>query len=198
MREPKAGADRLSAFSDAVIAVIITLMALELKAPEEATVSALLPLWPTALSYAVSYLFIAIIWINHHHLLRFVESATPGLIWVNFGHLFLVSLVPFATAWIARTGFAAIPVAAYAAMFVCVNVAYVLFQRTVFLQADPGAFPEGARRVAKRRSYATLAIFAGASVVSLLAPAAGFGLVCCALILYLRPEPPGIRLGIRP
>jgi len=193
MRESTTGAERLSTFSDAVIAVIITLMALELKAPEEATLSALLPLWPTAVSYAVSYLFIAIIWVNHHHLLRFADSATPSLIWVNFGHLFLVSLVPLATAWVARTGFAAIPVAAYAGLFVCVNVAYVLFERTVFAQADAGAFPERARRLAKRRSFATLAIFAVASATALFVPAAGFVLVCCALILYLRPEAPGVR-----
>ena len=95
--------DRLNAFSDAVIAVIITIMALELKAPEQPTFTALASLWPTALSYAVSYLFIAIIWINHHHLMRFVREPTGRLIWLNFLHLFLVSLVPFATQWVARS-----------------------------------------------------------------------------------------------
>ncbi len=100
-----------------VIAVIITIMVLELKAPEEnATFSALLPLWSTAVSYAISYLFIAIIWLNHHHLLRFVKDVTPALIWVNFVHLFFVSLVPFATAWIARTHLASAPVVVYAAI----------------------------------------------------------------------------------
>lgn len=102
-------------------------------------------------------------------------------------------IVPFATAWIARTGFAAIPVAAYAGLFVCVNVAYVLFERTVFAQADPAAFPERARRLAKRRSFSTLAIFAVASATALFVPAAGFVLVCCALILYLRPEAPALH-----
>jgi uncharacterized membrane protein len=102
MHEQKTTPDRLGAFSDAVLAVIITIMVLELKAPEEATFLALLPLWPTAISYAVSYLFIAIIWLNHHHLLHFVSHTTPALIWVNFAHLFGVSLVPFATAWIAH------------------------------------------------------------------------------------------------
>lgn len=106
--EHKTTTERLGAFSDAVIAVIITVMVLELKAPEDATTfSALLPLWPTA----VSYLFIAIIWLNHHHLLRFVKHVTPALIWVNFAHLFFVSLVPFTTAWIARTHLASAPVA---------------------------------------------------------------------------------------
>ncbi len=73
MREQKPTADRVGAFSDGVIAVIITIMVLELKAPDEAKFSALLPLWPTAISYAGSYLFIAIIWLNHYHLLRFVS-----------------------------------------------------------------------------------------------------------------------------
>lgn len=76
--------------------MIITIMVLELKAPEEdAAFSALLPLWPTAVSYAISYLFIAIIWFNHHHLLRFVKHVTPAVIRVNSVHLFFVSLVPF-------------------------------------------------------------------------------------------------------
>ena len=103
MRDDNEPAHRLAAYTDAVFAVIVTVMVLELKAPEEAAFSALWPLWPTAISYAVSYLFIAVIWINHHYLMRFVGSPSLGLIWMNFVHLFLVSLLPFATAWIART-----------------------------------------------------------------------------------------------
>jgi uncharacterized membrane protein len=92
--------------------VIITIMVLDLRPPPQATLAALIPLWPTALSYAVSYLFIAIVWVNHHHLLRFAEHATPRLIWVNFAHLFMVSLVPFSTAWVANTRLAAIVIGA--------------------------------------------------------------------------------------
>src|SRR5262249_10747622 len=93
--------ERLTAFSDGVFSVIITIMVLDLKPPAQAKLSALLPLWPTALSYAVSYLFVAIIWINHHRLLLFAHDATPKLIWWNFGHLFMTSLIPYSTAWIA-------------------------------------------------------------------------------------------------
>src|ERR1700754_4164965 len=118
MAGEKITAERLSAFSDAVFAVIVTIMVLELEAPEEPTFAALLGLWPTAISYAVSYLFIAIIWINHHYLMRFVRAPTLGLIWINFAHLFLVSLLPFATAWVARTQLAASPVVMYAGLFV--------------------------------------------------------------------------------
>jgi uncharacterized membrane protein len=83
MRKEKITAERLSAFSDAVFAVIVTIMVLELKAQEEPAFSALWPLWHTAISYAVSYLFIVIIWVNHHHLMRFVGPPTLGLIWIN-------------------------------------------------------------------------------------------------------------------
>jgi uncharacterized membrane protein len=191
MEERKTTPERLGAFSDAVIAVIITIMVLELKAPDEATFSALLPLWPTAVSYAVSYLFIAIIWLNHHHLLRFVDHTTPALIWVNFAHLFGVSLVPFATAWVARSQLALAPVAVYAAVFVCVNVAYLVFERQVMNQADATQIPERARHMAKRRSLATLAIFASAMLVALFAPRTGFALICCSLLPYPTPEAPG-------
>jgi uncharacterized membrane protein len=85
MRE-EVTAHRLAAYSDAVFAVIVTVMVLELRAPDQAAFSALWPLWPTAISYAVSYLFIAIIWINHHYLMRFVSCPTLGLIWINFFH----------------------------------------------------------------------------------------------------------------
>jgi hypothetical protein len=94
MADEKITAHRLAAFSDAVFAVIVTVMVLELSAPDEPEFSALWPLWPTAISYAVSYLFIAIIWINHHYLMRFVGAPTLRLIWINFVHLFLVSLLP--------------------------------------------------------------------------------------------------------
>ena len=194
MHERRTSADRLAAFSDAVLAVIITIMVLELKAPEEATFAALLPLWPTAISYAVSYLFIAIIWLNHHHLLRFVGHPTSALIWVNFAHLFGISLVPFATAWVAATHLASVPVAIYAAVFVGVNVAYLVFERLALRQAGRRDIPERTRRLARRRSVATLLIFAAAIAVSSIAPRAGFALICCALIPYLRPELPGTRL----
>ena len=94
MREAEITADRLAAFSDAVFAVIVTIMVLELKAPEEPEFSALWSLWPTAISYVVSYIFIALIWINHHYLMRFVGPPALALIWINFVHLFLVSLLP--------------------------------------------------------------------------------------------------------
>jgi uncharacterized membrane protein len=188
MREGKITADRLTAFSDAVFAVIVTIMVLEIKAPDQPTFSALWPLWPTVISYAVSYLFVAIIWINHHHLMRFLGPPTLGLIWINFVHLFLVSLLPFATAWIARTRLASSPVAFYAGLFVCVDIAYNIFEREILARADATQVPERAQRMARRRSLIVLASFTIAMLVALVAPRIAFGLICGALILHLRPE----------
>jgi uncharacterized membrane protein len=188
MREHKVTTERVGAFSDGMIAVIITLMALELKAPEEATIEAILALWQTLLSYALSYLFIAIIWVNHHHLLRLVRYASPRLIWINFAHLFLVSLLPFTTAWMAETDFAPLPVAVYAAVFVLVNVAYLLFEQEILLHAERDDVPEQVRKLARRRTLIGLIIFGAAALTAPMMPLLGFGLICCALLLYLRPE----------
>jgi len=191
MRERKITADRMAAYSDAVFAVIVTIMVLELKAPDQPTFSALWPLWPTAISYAVSYLFIAIIWINHHHLMRFVGPPTLRLMWVNFVHLFMVSLLPFATAWIARTRLASVPVACYAGLFVCIDIAYNVFEREILVRAHATLVSKRTRRMARWRSLVVLSMFATAMLVAFVAPRVGFGLICGALILHLRPEAPG-------
>jgi uncharacterized membrane protein len=190
MPEERVTADRLAAYSDAVFAVIVTVMVLELRAPDEAAFSALRPLWPTAVSYAVSYLFIAIIWINHHYLMRFVGPPTTRLVWINFAHLFMVSLLPFATAWVARTRLASSPVVFYAALFVCIDIAYNFFEGEVLARAAAMHLPERARQMARRRSLVVLAIFTTAMLVALVMPRLGFGLICGALILHLRPEVP--------
>jgi TMEM175 potassium channel family protein len=192
MRESKETA-RLAAYSDAVFAVIVTIMVLELKAPDEAAFSSLWPLWPTAISYVVSYLFIAIIWINHDHLMRLVDRPTLGLIWINFIHLFMVSLLPFATAWVARTRLASSAVVFYAGLFVCIDIAYNVFEREVLVRVDDTQVSERARRVARRRSLVVLAIFTTAMLIAFVAPRLSFGLICGALILHLKPEVPGSR-----
>ena len=190
MRDEKETADRLAAYSDAVFAVIVTVMVLELKAPDRPLFSALWPLWPTVISYAVSYLFIAIIWINHHYLMRFIGAPTLRLIWINFAHLFLVSFLPFATAWIARTQLASPPVVLYAGLFVCIDIAYNVFEREVLPHAGAARISRRARLIARRRSLVVLAIFITAMLVAFVAPRAGFGLICVGLILHLRPEVP--------
>src|SRR6202000_521415 len=90
---PRRTPERLNAFSDGVFAVLITVLVLELRPPELPSFAALLALWPTWLSYAVSYVFIAIVWTNHHYLFRYAEEVTPQLLWFNFAHLFSMSLL---------------------------------------------------------------------------------------------------------
>ena len=121
----RATPERMSAFSDGVFAVLITVLVLELRPPALPTFKALLLLWPTWLSYAVSYLFIAIVWTNHHYLMRYATEATPRLLWFNFAHLFSMSLLPFSTAWMAVSALAPQPVAFYAAVFFLVNATYI-------------------------------------------------------------------------
>ncbi|MBR0933223.1 TMEM175 family protein [Bradyrhizobium jicamae] len=188
MNEKQVSADRLGAFSDAVIAVIITVMVLELKPPDGSALADLLPLWPTAISYAASYLFIAVIWVNHHHLLHLVRQPTPRLIWLNFAHLFAVSLLPFATAWVARSHMAAAPVVVYAVIFLLIDLAYLAFERAVLQQADQTVISPRARTLAQRRTLLAVLVFAAGAAIAPFIPLAGFATVCCALLLYLKPE----------
>jgi uncharacterized membrane protein len=183
--------ERLNLFSDAVFAVLITVLVLDLHPPELPTFKALLLLWPTWLSYAVSYLFIAIVWANHHHLMHYATEATPRLMWFNFAHLFSVSLLPLSTAWMAVSDLAPQPVAFYAAVFFLVNATYIsliweLIERQTTVDVSPKE-----RRIMRVRSIVTLCIFAAAAIVALKYPLVGLGLCCCCLIVYLKPEAPG-------
>jgi uncharacterized membrane protein len=183
-----ADSERIKLFSDGVFAVIITILVLELHAPDGADWSSLVELWPTAASYAASYLFIAIVWVNHHHLMRFAEYATPRLIWFNFLHLFTVSLLPFTTSWMARTDLASVPVCLYAGTFVLVNASYIaLCYEAIDRPAHPDV-PKGARRIMHLRAILTLLVFALGGIVALWHSLIGFGVVVCCLLTYLRPD----------
>jgi uncharacterized membrane protein len=180
--------ERLSAFSDGVFAVLITVLVLELRPPERPSFEALLLLWPTWLSYAVSYLFIAIVWANHHYLMRYATDATPRLMWFNFAHLFSVSLLPLSTAWMAVSELAPQPVAFYAAVFFLVNATYIaLIWELVGNDRNDASAPR-TRTVLRFRSIATLCVFAAAAIVALRYPLAGLAMCCCCLIVYLKPE----------
>src|SRR5690348_6905855 len=162
----RATPERLSAFSDGVFAVLITVLVLDLRPPALPTFEALLLLWPTWLSYAVSYLFIAIVWTNHHYLLRYADEATPRLLWFNFAHLFSMSLLPFSTAWMAVSRLSPQPVAFYAATFFLVNVTYVgLIWELV--NASPLGITSKVRTTMRIRSLITLWVFAAAAFVAL-------------------------------
>jgi uncharacterized membrane protein len=120
---------RLEAFSDGVLAIIITIMVLELKVPHEPTMAALWPLWPTLLSYLLSFVFIGIYWNNHHHLWQVVEHVNGAVLWANLHLLFWLSLVPFVTAWMGQNHFASAPVALYGVVLLGSGCAYYIMVR---------------------------------------------------------------------
>jgi uncharacterized membrane protein len=169
--------------------VLITVLVLELRPPQLPTFHALLLLWPSWLSYAVSYLFIAIVWTNHHYLMRYAGEATPRLLWFNFAHLFSMSLLPLPTAWMAVSELAPQPVAFYAAVFFLVNATYIclileLMEGTQLHQISPRV-----RRIVRIRSIATLCLFVAAAFIALKFPFVGLAICICCLIVYLKPEP---------
>ena len=122
---------RLEAFSDGVIAIIITIMVLELKVPEGADWQALKPMLPVFLSYMLSFIFIGIYWNNHHHLMHVVKQISAGIMWANLNLLFWLSLVPFATGWLGENHFQAFPTALYAALMNLCGIAYTILQITI-------------------------------------------------------------------
>ena len=190
-----ASPDRVCAFSDGVFAIIITIMILELKKPESPAFHALFQLWPTWISYAASYLFIAIVWVNHQFLLKHVSEATPRLVWANFGHLFSVSLIPFLTVWVAESRLAPVPVAMYAFVFLFVNVTYLVLIWEALCDNKNPAIPARAMGLLHARSFFTLSMFLIAMILAFWFPFLGFALVCCCLLLYLRPELPELKMS---
>ena len=122
---------RMEAFSDGVIAIIITIMVLELTVPHEADLAALLPLVPVLLSYVLSFVFLGIYWNNHHHLLQAIKHVDGRVLWANLHLLFWLSLIPFVTGWMGENQFAAWPVALYGAVLLFAAVAYFILTRAL-------------------------------------------------------------------
>jgi uncharacterized membrane protein len=130
---------RLEAFSDAVIAIIMTIMVLELKVPHEATLEALLPLWPVFLSYVLSFTYLAIYWNNHHHMMHVTERANGAILWANMVLLFWLSLVPFVTGWLGENSFAARPAAVYGAVLLMAAIAYYVLEVAIIRHEGEGS-----------------------------------------------------------
>ena len=129
--------DRLEAFSDGVIAIIITIMVLELKAPHSDQLEALLPLLPTFLSYVLSFVYVGIYWNNHHHMLHTVTTVTGAILWANLHLLFWLSLLPFATGWMGENYFTAVPTALYGVVLLMAAVAYYVLQQAIVRAQGP-------------------------------------------------------------
>ena len=125
------GKNRLEAFSDGVIAIIITIMVLELKVPHGESIQSLIPLLPVFLSYVLSFVYVGIYWNNHHHLLHTVNKVSGAILWSNLHLLFWLSLIPFATGWMGENHFAAAPTALYGVVLLMAAIAYYVLQLAI-------------------------------------------------------------------
>jgi uncharacterized membrane protein len=131
------GKSRIEAFSDGVLAIIITIMVLELKVPHGESLTALAPLVPVFLSYVLSFVYVGIYWNNHHHMLHASRKVSGRILWANLHLLFWLSLLPFATGWMGENHFAAMPSALYGIVLLCAAVAYWLLQQTIIAAEGP-------------------------------------------------------------
>jgi len=178
---------RLEAFSDGVIAIIITIMVLELRAPKEPTVEALRPLVPVFLSYLLSFVFVAIYWNNHHHLIQAADHVSGRVLWANTHLLFWLSLVPFVTHWMGGAGFAPVPVAAYGVVMLLCGCAYFLLTRALI--ADHGANSALAAAVGRdAKGIASLVVYAAAVPLAFAEPRVSCGLYVVVAVMWLVPD----------
>jgi uncharacterized membrane protein len=128
---------RMEAFSDGVIAILITIMVLELRAPHDVTAQALRPLLPIFLAYILSFIFLGIYWANHHHMLQLADRVNGGILWANLHLLFWLSLIPFVTAWMGENHGASLPTALYGTVLLCSGAAYTILQRALIREQGP-------------------------------------------------------------
>jgi uncharacterized membrane protein len=133
------GRGRLEAFSDGVIAIIITIMVLELEMPHGDNLEALLPLVPAVLSYALSFVYVGIYWNNHHHMLHTATKVTGQVLWANLHLLFWLSLLPFATGWMGENHFAALPTALYGSVLLMAAIAYYVLEQAIIRAHGAGS-----------------------------------------------------------
>jgi uncharacterized membrane protein len=171
------GTGRLEAFSDGVIAIIITIMVLELKAPEGASFQALLPLLPVFASYVLSFAFVGIYWNNHHHMLSVTEVVSGAALWANLHLLFWLSLIPFVTAWMDENHFATAPVAAYGAVLMMAGIAYYILAH-ILVRANGPDCPLARALGRDVKGKLSVAAYAAGIVASLWQP-------WVALLLYV-------------
>jgi uncharacterized membrane protein len=129
--------DRLTAFTDGVLAVIITIMVLEMKAPHSADLASLMALWPVFLSYLLSFIYIAIYWNNHHHFFHLVKTVDGAILWANMHLLFWLSIIPFTTAWMGENQFAPLPTALYGGSLLASALAWYVMQAVIIRKQGP-------------------------------------------------------------
>jgi len=178
---------RLEAFSDGVIAILITIMVLELRTPHGHDFAALAPMWPKFASYAVSFAFLAIYWLNHHHMLQATRHVDGRILWANMHLLFWLSLFPFATAWTGESHFAPLPVAVYGVVQLLAGCAYYILSR--LLVARHGAESPLARAMGSdRKGRISMGLYVVAVAVAFAAPYVSCAIFVSVMIMWLVPD----------
>ncbi len=180
------GKNRLEAFSDGVIAIIITIMVLELKVPHEADLQALAPLWPVFLSYVLSFIYVGIYWNNHHHLMHSVQAISGRVLWANLHLLFWLSLIPFVSGWMGENHFATLPVAAYGLVLFMCSVAYDLLVRSLSRQRENTMLAEAIG--ADRKGVLSVALYLSGIALSFVHPWIGFAVYAAAAVVWFMPD----------
>ncbi len=179
---------RMEAFSDGVLAIIITIMVLELRVPHEPTPQALAPLWPVLSSYVLSFVFLGIYWSNHHHLLHATQHVNGRVLWSNLHLLFWLSLTPFVTAWMGETRFSTWPIVAYGAVLFMAAVAYAILVRALVALHGPGSTI--ARAIGGDfKGYLSLALYALALGLAAVSPKLSLALYVLVAVIWLVPDP---------
>jgi uncharacterized membrane protein len=178
---------RLEAFSDGVIAIIITIMVLEMKAPHGDSLNDLLPVLPVFLSYVLSFVYVGIYWNNHHHLLHATTTVTAAILWANLHLLFWLSLFPFATGWMGENHFSALPAALYGVVLLMAAIAYYLLQQAIIRsQGRDSLLKKALGRDWKGKLSPVLYITAIAA--TLLSPWISEGIFVAAALIWLIPD----------
>jgi uncharacterized membrane protein len=178
---------RLEAFSDGVLAIILTIMVLELRVPHDPSWAALKPLLPKLLSYLLSFVFVGIYWNNHHHLLQAVHQVNGRILWANLHLLFWLSLVPFTTGWMGENRFAAAPVALYGVVLFCAGSAYFLLVRALLAHHGPGSALARALG-SDLKGKLSLLIYAAAIPLAFAQPPAAAALYAVVALMWLVPD----------
>ena len=181
------GKGRLEAFSDGVIAIIITIMVLELKVPHGADLAALLPLLPVFVSYVLSFVYVGIYWNNHHHMLHAASHVTGAVLWANLHLLFWLSLTPFASGWMGENHFQAMPVALYGVVLLMCGVAYVMLSRCLI--ASGGAGSTLAQAVGKdRKGPLSISLYVVGIGLCFVNAWLGFAVYVAVAVLWFIPD----------
>ena len=182
------GTARLEAFSDGVIAIIITIMVLELKVPQHGDAASLLAQWPVFLSYGLSYLVVAIYWINHHRLFHIVPRVNSAVLWSNNLLLFCLSLIPFATAYMGENQFQPFPTATYAALLLTCSIAFFVLREVVNAELKQDGRFDLLRAQARRKNLISIGLYALSVPAAYLHPAISMLLAFAVAGLYFLPE----------